>query len=408
MKRPRSIRRTRGLRSIAARTFSAMAVLAIGASRAHADAPKPGAITVSGLADLYLGINFRAPSPAAPLALSGGGTVGIDNVGRSFDINDRIPSLSLFEVDLTRNQGKGIPFGITATLTTGDTARIVHANEPGGTGAWQTIQQLYITRAVNIMHHSVTFDFGDFVTPFGQEVIESSSNDEYSRSFGFQYAIPFYHFGLRATTAITPQISAYAALVNGWNDIADDNFAKSGILQFTWTPDAKFTGVLGWMGGNEGTGEYGTGIAPPGSGYINSNLFEFLPTYQVTPKLKLAGELDYGQGAGTVGPKHLSGYWIDMAAYARYQLSSKSDVAARLEQFEDVAGTGGIGLRTGAPGYTKLREFTVDYEYDFFKGSVITRLEYRHDHASSAFFLAGGGKTTPDQDTLYASAVVKF
>ncbi len=372
---------------------------------ARADsAPKPGAITVSGLADLYFGINFRAPHTGAPLALQGGGTVGIDNVGRSFDINDRIPSLSLFEVDLHRNEGAGIPFGITATLTAGDTAKIVQANEPGGTSAWQTIQQFYVTKVVNVDKYPITFDFGKWVTLFGQEVIESSSNDEYSRSFGFQYAIPFYHFGLRASVPLSPTVTATGAIVNGWNNVADDNNAKSAHIGFTWTPNTMFTGTLMYMGGSEGTGAYGV---PINKGYIKTNLFEFLPTYQVTPALKLAGELDYGQGAGTNGTAHVSGEWIDMAAYLKYQLTPKSDIAARVEQFEDIPGAGGVGLRTGATGYNKLDEFTLDYEYDFFKGNLITRLEYRHDHSNQSFFLAGAGNS-PDQDTFYASAVVKF
>jgi hypothetical protein len=175
----------------------------------------------------------------------------------------------------------------------------------------------------------------------------------------------------------------------------------------TWKPDAKFTGLFGYMGGSEGTGAYGV---PVNLGYIDTNLFEFQPTYQINSNFKVAGDLVYGQGAGSVNSTasftggHRSGYWTSMAAYTRYQITPRLAVAGRIEQFEDIG-----GLRTGsALYYTKLREVTLTLEYQFFRSHLVTRLEYRHDHANQAFFLAGNGATTPDQDTLYASGVIKF
>lgn len=388
-----------------------LVVLTMAPKSARADGnsgPKPGEVDISGYLDLYYLINARGPYPAAVLTTTDGEKIGIDNVGRSFDINDRELSLSLLELNITRNEGKGIPFSITATLTTGDTARLVHATEPGGTAAWQTIQQLYITKTLNIMKHPVTFDAGIFVTSFGYELIVSAKNDEYSRSFGFQYAIPFYHAGLRATTPLSKTLTLQGGLVNGWNDIADDNDAKSGFVQLSWAPNASLTTNLTYMGGLEGTGAYGPALAPIHKGGIDTNLFEVQPTYQVTKDLKLAAEVDYGQGAGNVGMTHYSGYWTDIAGYARYQLTPKLAVAARYDQFEDVAGAGGAGLRLGLPGYTVLREATLTLEYSLFKNQVLTRLEYRHDHANKPFFLGGHGTTTLDQDTFTLAAVVKF
>lgn len=385
--------------------------MALAALPAWADgnsAPKPGEVDLSGYLDLYYAINARAPYPAAVLTTTDGQKIGIDNVGRSFDINDRELSLSLLELNITRNEGKGIPFSITATLTTGDTARLVHATEPGGTAAWETLQQLYITKTLNLLKHPVTFDAGLFVTSFGYEVIESAKNDEYSRSFGFQYAIPFYHAGLRASTPLSKTLTLQGGIVNGWNDIADDNDAKSGFVQLSWAPNASLTTNLTYMGGLEGTGAYGPALAPKGKGGIDTNLFELQPTYQLTKNLKLAAEVDYGQGAGHVGATHYSGYWTDLAGYARYQINPKMAVAARYEQFEDIAGAGGAGLRLGLPGYAVLREATLTLEYPLFKNLFLARLEYRHDHSNKPFFLAAHGTTVTDQDTITISGVVKF
>ncbi len=158
-------------------------------------ATPPGTVTYSGLIDVYYGVNARAPhSPAgggpfgksyAGLVFPNGERFGIDNVGRSFDVNDREPSFSLGEFNITRTEGKGFPLGVTATLTLGDTARLVHATEPGGTSSWQTLQQLYLTKTIHAGGRDIAIDGGIFVSPIGIEVIESTSNDNYSRSFAF-------------------------------------------------------------------------------------------------------------------------------------------------------------------------------------------------------------------------------
>lgn len=374
--------------------------------------PAPGTVSYSGLLDWYFGVNARAPrsaagGPFASIVTPSGETIGVDNFGRTFDINDRDPSFSLGELNISRTPGKGFPLGVTATLTVGDTARIVHANEPGGTSSWQTIQQLYLTYTPHVLGRDVAIDFGAFVTPFGQEVIESSSNDEYSRGFLFQYAIPFYHAGLRFGFPVTNQLSFLGGIVNGWNNIADDNNGKSLFAQLSWKPNAKFTGVLSFMGGPEGTGAYGAGV-PKNTGNIDTNLLEFLPTYQVNDKLKLAGEIDYGSASGDVLGAHVNGNWLGFAGYARYQWTPKLATALRLEQFEDMPGTTGTGLRTGIPGYTKLDEITLTLEYALLRGHLISRLEYRHDHANQPVFGAGAGGTALDQDTIYFSQVYKF
>jgi hypothetical protein len=366
-------------------------------------APAPGTVTYSGLVDFYLGINSRAPHPPQAILTPTGGHIYTDNTGLLFNINDRDPSLSQAELNISRTAGKGIPLGFTATLSFGDTASIVNANEPGGSG-WQTIQQLYVTYTPRVLHRDITLDFGKWVTPFGNEVIESVNNDEYSHSFGFTYGIPLYHAGLRATVPITPKLTALGAIVNGWNDVADDNNAKSGIFQLTWKPDAKFTGILGYMGGQEGTGAYGAAV-PVNKGYISTNLFEFVPQLQPGPNWKFAGDFIYGEGAGTINAAstHASDDWLGMAVYARFQATPRIGIATRLEQFEDSNGE----LRLAQPGYTKLDSLTLTFEYAIMKGKLVNRLEFRHDWANRDFYAAGGG-FAQDQDTIYLSSVLKF
>ncbi len=370
--------------------------------------PAPGSVSYSGLIDIYLGVNTRAPraannGPFAGVTTPDGTRLSIDNNGRSFDVNDRDPSLSLAELNVVRTHNRSLPIDITATLTLGETARLFHATEPGGTGAWSFLQQIYITYTPHVLKRDITLDFGKFVTPFGMEVTESVNNDNYSRAFNYQLG-PFYHAGLRATTAITPTIKFIGGIVNGWNNAADDNNAKTVFGQAIWTATPKLTAIFGVMGGAEGTGAYGTGILK-GDGNIDTQLYDGQVIYQLSPKTKFAANVTYGAGAGDATGVHYSGNWLGVVGYARHQFTPAVAGALRIEQFEDMN-----GLRTGFVGsYIKLNEVTLTGEYATLRGHLIARLEYRHDHANNnTFFGAGVGGTTPDQDTITASGVYKF
>lgn len=372
--------------------------------------PAPGSVAYSGLIDIYYGVNTRAPraannGPFATTITPDGTHLSADNQGRSFDVNDRDPTLSLAELNIVRTHNKSVPVDITATLTLGETSRFVHATEPGGTGAWSFLQQLYLTYTPHVLGRDIAIDFGKFVTPFGVEVIESVNNDNYSRSFDFQYGIPFYHAGLRATLPIDTKglFTFTGEIVNGWNNVADDNNGKSIIGQVTWKPTAKLTGIFGVMGGPEGTGAYGSGILK-GDGNINTNIYDAQAIYQMDAKTKFTGWVTYGAGSGDATGFHYSDNWLGITGYARRQFTPVIAGAIRVEQFED-----NNGLRTGTLGYTKLNEVTLTGEYATLRGHLIARLEYRHDHANqSTFFGAGVGGTTPDQDTITLSGVYKF
>src|SRR5207237_223900 len=118
-----------------------------------------------------------------------------------------------------------------------------------------------------------------------------------------------------------------------------------------------------------------------GAGNITIDLVELQPTYQVNSKLKLAMDLIYAHAAGDIYGVKSSGTWLSGAAYARYQVTNHFALAGRVEQFEDIPGTGGVGLRLGG-GYVKLNSVTGTAEYLSFKGQLVSRLEYRHDFSS--------------------------
>ena len=385
------------------------------------EGPKPGEVTVSGLLDWYFGYNARAPrAPGGgrydtSIITPSGETLARDNYGLFFNGTDRQPGFNLGEINITRTPSPSFPLGVTATLTFGDAARLFHATEPGGTSSYSMLHNLYVTKTFSVLNRDVAVDFGKFASPFGTEVLEATANDNYSRAFTFWYGVPFYHLGLRATTNLTPKITFQAGLVNGWNDVADSNDAKTLYAQFVLKPNPRFTQVIGFIGGSEGTGAYGSAVPTDGGGNITTNLLDLQSIYQITDKTKIAGWLAYGSAAGDVNGVHLSGNWLGMVAYVKHQFSPQFAVAGRLEQFEDIPGVGGLGPRAlantlygGVGGYRKWRGATLTFEYTTLRGHLVSRLEFRHDHSNARDFGTASGGGSWDQDTVYFSQIYRF
>lgn len=359
---------------------SMLGVLASGPAHSEEAQPK---VTLNGLIDWYYQYSMNHPP-------SGSGSL----VGRSFDVKNNAFSLSLAELNVSRATTAKSPLGFTATLTFGKTADLVSATEPGGNvgtngvndTSYKYIQQLYATYVTG-GSRPITIDFGKYVTHMGYEVIESVSNDNYSRSFLFNYAIPFYHMGARITVPFSPTLTGQLHLVNGWNNVEDDNGAKSLGLQLNYKPSDKANVILNWMGGNESTG---AGMTTD----RNTQVVDLVTVLNPSPRFRWGLNADYG---GAFAPGN-SGTWSGQALYARYQLSAASALALRLERFQD------SGLRL--PTATTANSYTLTYEY-VAKGALTNRIEYRHDHAGQAIFPSGGGSSN-DQDTLSFSQVYKF
>ncbi len=345
-------------------------------------------INVSGLIDWYYQYSFNHPP------------VGSIAGARAFDVKNDAFSFSLAEVNISRAPGGKSPVGFTATFTIGKTADIVHFTEPGGAETYKHLQQIYGTY-VTSGERPITIDFGKFVTWFGYEVIESSLNDLHSRGLLFLYAIPFYHAGIRATMPLGAKTTLGVYVVNGWNNVEDDNGGKSLGASFNFKPNARWNIILNYLGGQEGgptspaPGFFG-GIGYPTAQVLNTQLLDFIAIWSMTDKLKLAFNADYADASksGAAG-----GHWSGWSLVGRYQLGEKSAAALRWDRFQDTN-----GLRSGTA--QNISSLTGTYEYTL-GSDLLSRLELRHDRAGTALFPSGGGGGRR-QTTLTYSQVFKF
>ena len=99
------------------------------------------------------------------------------------------------------------------------------SGNPTGTGL-KYVEQMYVATKPP-KWKGFEADFGQFTTSAGAEVIESGDNWNYSRSLLFANAIPYYHFGLRTSIPIGSAFTGGVQVVQGWNNIFDNNSGKT-------------------------------------------------------------------------------------------------------------------------------------------------------------------------------------
>src|SRR3954447_23109166 len=269
-----------------------------------------GPTTLSGFVDVYYGQNFNNPAGQA------NGLRFFDGATNQFGLN-----LVEMVVDKTPDPSNSRT-GYHLALGFGQAMNVVNGSEPkGGLGFDQYLKEAYFSYLAPV-GKGLQVDVGKFVTPFGAEVIETKDNWNYSRGLLFSYAIPYYHFGMRAKYAFNEKYALTGFFTNGWNDVLDNNSAKTYGATFAWTPSKKFSISENFMIGPEQTN-------------INSNwrqLWDTVATISPTKRLTFMANYDYGRGdrmTGVASPV----WWTGIAGYLKYALNEKNAVATRYEYF---------------------------------------------------------------------------
>jgi hypothetical protein len=339
-------------------------------------------IEVSGFVDMYYTYNFNKPQNACATVAG----VAVFNCLHNFDFTHNSFSLSLAEVALEKKPTADSRGGFRIDLDYGPTTTWVHGAEPGGVQIYQNIQQAYVSYLAPTAKGSLQFDFGKFVTQHGAEVIETKDNWNYSRSLLFAWAIPYYHTGVRATYTVNDKVMLMGDLVNGWNNVTDNNTGKTVGAQAMYKPISGLSIIANYMGGPEQNND-------------NDNwrhLFDVTATYAPTPKLSLMANVDYGKD--TVSEANVK--WHGVGGYLKYQPNSWFALVPRYEHYSDPD-----GFTTGVS--QTVQEVTLTGELKH-KDGVMMRIEYRRDFSDVAFFLKRAAERVKNQDTFTIGFVYAF
>jgi hypothetical protein len=286
--------------------------------------------------------------------------------------------------------------GYHIALGFGQAINAVNGSDPGGLGFDQYLKEAYFSYLAPL-GKGLQIDAGKFVTPHGAEVIETKDDWNYSRGLLFSYAIPYFHYGLRAKYSFSDKYSVTGFVVNGWNNIVENNTGKTYGASFGWNPTKKVSFIQNYMAGPEQAND-------------NSNwrqLWDTVITYSPTSKLSFTVNGDYGRGDHpilatsptlTFGPKPV--FWTGVAGYVKYALNDKYVVSSRYEYYDDHD-----GFTTGTPQH--FNGITGTFQR-MIASHIMSRLEFRHDMSNLPTFVKGNGLPVTAQNTMTAGLVFMF
>src|SRR6266542_322789 len=277
-------------------------------------------------------------------------------------------------------------FDFRLDLGFGPTADWVHSVDPVGGEVVKHIQQAYLSYVAPV-GSGLTVDVGKFVTPHGAEVIETKDNFNYSRSFLFAYAIPYYHTGVRAKYSFNDKASLTGFLVNGWNNFTDNNGGKTYGVSLGLTPTKRLAITQNYMAGPE----------QPNDNEHWRHLSDTVVTYLASDKLTLMGNFDYGKDTLSSGT---TGYWTGFAGYLRYAFTNRLAFAPRFEIFDDHD-----GFTTGTA--HTLKSLTLTQEVKLWN-KLLTRFEFRRDMSDQNFFSKSFGRLVQNQNTVLIGLSYSF
>jgi hypothetical protein len=378
------------MRTTSKKKILAVTLLAAVAAGVQAEVPN-----ISGFVDV--GYNYNTNGQAT-------------NAHRSFDNMSNSITLQNAKIGFDGKLENGVGYKID--LMYGHDAAVVNVTEDYAPTAEDDIfgvqkvenlqfnlQQAFLTFPCPITGAGLSL--GKFVTPFGVEVVEAKDNYNISRGLLFGYTVPFSHTGLKADKGFADgKYTATLGLVNGWDNMQDNNSAKTGIVQVGTTILPKTSILLG--------GAYGSEQATPDAGAQSTEgngrmLVDAIVKVTPVDALTLIANYDVGEEkfndpANPNTHMKITSNYQAFGLHANYQLTDMLSVAGRWETLDD------DGYKTLTEQVLTSDTLTVQAKKD----GVIYRLEYRADHSSQDEFVNKDGMGVESQTTIGAQVILTF
>jgi predicted porin len=333
-------------------------------------------IEVKGFVDGTFNWNFNDPKDPR------------ENRLRVFDRPANTFSLNLVELAFEKKAAELNTAGFRLDLNAGRDVQFFQAR--GLDSGDFDLQQAFITYKAPL-GEGLTVTFGKFVTLLGAEVIESPDNFNTSRSFLFGFAIPFTHTGLLLNYPVTPIVDLTVGVVNGWDNVDDNNNAKTFIGRLGFNFAESLSAYIAGIYGAEQDDQDGP----------KRWVIDVVSIFKPLPELTFVLNYDYGRedDAVLVDSRLVDARWQGIELIAHYALTEKFGLALRGEFFNDED-----GARTGTA--QDLWELTLTAGYKWVK-SFETRLEYRHDQSNVRSF-DSDGSPKKSQDTIATEFIFRF
>jgi hypothetical protein len=326
-------------------------------------------IKLSGVLDGYYSASFNDPA-------------GEKNQLRNFDIDANKMGLNMLKFTVERSPE---PVGFRFDLGFGKAFEIFQISEPTRrVDQLEPVMQAFLSFKPKSWK-GVQVDFGKFYTSAGAEVTETHLNWNYSRALLYANG-PYFHFGLRTTVPLHKNFTAGVQVVNGWNNVADNNSGKT--LGFT---GALTKGKVTWAN------VYYVGPEKTKTSEAFRHFWDQVLLINVTSKFSTYLNFDLGVERQIQAP---ASKFYGLAWAYRYQLTNKIAFANRWEAYRDAA-----GFITGTK--QTLKEGTFTGEFKLFDG-LLTRFEFRNDWSDQPFFERATGKPFSKSQRTFVIGLVGY
>ena len=215
---------------------------------------------------------------------------------------------------------------------------------------------------------SLWVDGGIFLSHIGMENWTSRDNLTYTRSLSFDFT-PAYESGVKLTWQATPKLSALITVVNGWQNISENNQDKAVGARLDYARSSSTTFSYYNFVGNE--------VSSSRLRIFNGVGFKS----GLTSAFTLQGNVDYGrqQQAGTG-----SSSWWSAGLIGKLQVTPVVGISGRAERYQD---PDQVIVVTGSPGGFKATMASLGLDVSPLANTrVLWRSELRETRAGDPIF----------------------
>jgi hypothetical protein len=169
---------------------------------------------------------------------------------------------------------------------------------------------------------NIWIDAGVFGSPYTNESAISKDHLAYTRSFAPEY-VPYYLTGVKASIPLSDKVTSYFYLLNGWQQIQDENERLAMGTQLEYRPNKNL--LLNW--------DTYIGDERSASDSTNATRY-FSDLYLIYSKGKFAATSCIYAGL-QLQAQSRKAFWWQANLIVRYDLTAKTSVTGRLEHFSD-------------------------------------------------------------------------
>ncbi|SNC77573.1 Putative beta-barrel porin-2, OmpL-like. bbp2 [Hymenobacter gelipurpurascens] len=244
-------------------------------------------------------------------------------------------------------------------------------------------------------------DVGIFSSHIGFESAISKDNWTLTRSLMAENS-PYYQAGARLTYEVGPKLTLTGLVLNGWQNLRENNQAKALGTQIQWKPTDKLLLNSSTFYGQE---------QPQDSTGRRRYFHDFYVSYAATDRLSLALVFDVGKQqaprpANSTGEKYDT--WHAGSAFVRYQLADKWTTALRGEYYQAERG---VIINSYTPAVDApnaiIRGGSLGLDYAP-TDNVLVRLEGWVLNAGDKVFGEDGGAARSTYANLTSSVAISF